>query len=103
MLLLSALNKVLAPVVPMDQARNQQQQTHLRAVVLECARFGYMLLSQPNEWHLDYGEAELLASANAGDAGLVVITCPGLQKLGGRDGVRYPVPLQVVVPVLCRI
>ncbi|KAH8657846.1 hypothetical protein BX600DRAFT_499896 [Xylariales sp. PMI_506] len=94
---LSALNKVLAPFVPMDHASNHHQQTHLRAVALECVQFGYQLLSQPSEWRFDYGEAVLAAQQRDGQW---LVTCPGLEKLGSKSGDRYPAPRSIVAPVL---
>jgi hypothetical protein len=94
--LASALNIFLEPFVPSDHSSSYQQNAHLRAVIYECAKFGYVLLSQPGEWKLNFG-----APSSSGGVQWLV-TCPGLDKVGGKDGVRYGTPVQVVAPVVAQ-
>ncbi|TQN68730.1 hypothetical protein CSHISOI_06747, partial [Colletotrichum shisoi] len=49
--LATALNKFVHHFVPMDQGSRRQQLDHLQAVILEFARLGYEILSQPGDWH----------------------------------------------------
>ncbi|KUI68785.1 hypothetical protein VM1G_04425 [Cytospora mali] len=53
------------------------QECHLQDVVLECARFGYMVLSQPAdlEWKFETGHTEDL------------VVCPGLEKVSDSQGI----------------
>ncbi|ROW09572.1 hypothetical protein VMCG_02512 [Cytospora schulzeri] len=66
--LVAAMNNFLGAFV--DEQSKYHQESHLQDVVLECARFGYMILSQPAEmeWRFDTGNAEEL------------VLCPGLEK-----------------------
>lgn len=60
-----------------DEKAKDDQESHLQDVALECARFGYMILSQPAEmvWRFETGNAEEL------------VLCPGLEKVSDSHGV----------------
>ncbi|KAF4991633.1 hypothetical protein FDECE_13981 [Fusarium decemcellulare] len=47
------------------------QTDHLQAVILECTRLGYVILSQPQDWRYVFEKGDML------------VVCPGLDK-GGR-------------------
>ncbi|KZL81017.1 hypothetical protein CI238_03359, partial [Colletotrichum incanum] len=95
--LVTALNTFLYPFIPPSQAAQRQQVDHLQAVVFECAKFGYMILSQPSDWQFVYEtEAE-----NSGTRMLVL--CPGLNKLETADGERYESPHHVVAPLVSQV
>ncbi|KAF9880282.1 hypothetical protein CkaCkLH20_02236 [Colletotrichum karsti] len=70
--LATALNTYLHHFVPADQGSQRQQLDHLQAVILECARLGYEVLSQPGDWRFTY-------RTDGTAAGVVV--CPGLRKV----------------------
>jgi hypothetical protein len=89
--LANALDTFLAPFVLKDESSRFQQKSHLQAVILECAKFGYVLLSQPSEWAF----VHVLAPDWHGPTAVV---CAGLVKVGDRDGRRFGSPLQVVAP-----
>lgn len=61
-----------------DKEAKYNQESHLQDVVLECAKFGYIVLSQPAEleWKLDTGDAEEL------------VLCPGLEKVSDNQGAK---------------
>ncbi|KAF4919067.1 hypothetical protein CGCVW01_v008263 [Colletotrichum viniferum] len=52
--LATALNACLRHFVPADQGSQRQQLDHLQAVILECTKLGYEIVSQPSDWHLTY-------------------------------------------------
>lgn len=74
--LVAAMNGFLGAFV--DEQNKSHQESHLQDVVLECARFGYTILSQPaeTEWRFDTGNAEEL------------VLCPGLEKVSDSQGLR---------------
>ncbi|KAF4490409.1 hypothetical protein FAGAP_10814 [Fusarium agapanthi] len=74
--LANELNQFLEMFVTQDPASQQDQMKHLQAVILECTKLGYVVLSQPSDW------------------GIVV--CPGLERLSQNDGTRYRSPKEVV-------
>lgn len=92
--LMLSLNEFLAPFVHPGQVENQEQNTLLCTVILDIVKFGYVLLSQPSEWQFSFGED----SSQLNDECL--ITCPGLEKLGGRDHIRYKYRLEILPPVI---
>ncbi|KAK7439287.1 hypothetical protein Landi51_11264 [Colletotrichum acutatum] len=95
--LVAALHSFLQPFLLADQARQKEQTDHLQAVISECARFGWLIMSQPSNWHFTYG----LSQENSGIRMLVIF--PGLDKLGGKDGKMYRSPHQIVAPVVAQI
>ncbi|KAL0933279.1 uncharacterized protein CTRU02_212242 [Colletotrichum truncatum] len=96
--LATALNAYLHHFVPADQGSQSQQLEHLKAVIMECARFGYELLSQPREWHFIY-QAE-----DAGTSGQrAVVVCPGLEKMGNSDRIGSDGLTHVVAPLVAQV
>lgn len=76
-----------------DENNLFQQKTHLEAVITECAKFGYVLLSQPHEWHL-------VNNPGPGhQQGYTAMVRAGLVKVPLRDGSPAGSPQQVVEPV----
>lgn len=73
--LVAAMNRFLGAFV--DEQARYHQECHLQDVALECARFGYMILSQPAEleWRFETGNAEEF------------VLCPGLEKVSDSRGV----------------
>ncbi|KAK7912294.1 hypothetical protein PG985_014775 [Apiospora marii] len=55
--LISALMEFLGPFVAVDEVSQTKQRSHLQAITFECAKFGYLLLSQPREWQFLYRNA----------------------------------------------
>ncbi|KAF4464879.1 hypothetical protein FALBO_8281 [Fusarium albosuccineum] len=74
------------------EVSRQDQTSHLQAVILECAKLGYVVLSQPSDWRFVFGN-------NDGNIRRIVV-CPGLEKLSHNDGARYRSPKEVVAPVI---
>ncbi len=85
-----------------QQQQTQQQEAHLRDVIAECAKFAYLLFSQPADFRLtfDDGGANAIGRrrpAAAGVGGGRLVVCPGLEKLSDAQGNRLD-PLQILVP-----
>lgn len=74
---------------PQDAAGAQEQTDHLQAVILECTKLGYTLLSQPSDWRFVLGDKQSRR----------VVVCPGLEKLSHSDGTRYRSPREVAAVV----
>ncbi|KAJ8130838.1 hypothetical protein O1611_g2787 [Lasiodiplodia mahajangana] len=86
------LNKILEPFVSGDREGRYEQENNLREVIVECATFGYVLLSQPYDYRFRF-ESE--SEPNT------LVVCPGLDKLIDEEGRCYQVPLpQIVAPVV---
>ncbi|KAH9992388.1 hypothetical protein F4779DRAFT_609227 [Xylariaceae sp. FL0662B] len=86
------LNTFLEPFVAGSRDERYEQENHLREVIVECATFGYVLLSQPSEYRLRFDQAGGLSS---------IVVCPGLDKISNEEGHRYPRPAQpIVAPVV---
>lgn len=95
--LAAALNNFLYHFVQSDQAAQHQQTDHLHAVILECTKFGYVILSQPNDWQFIYHAG----TANSGPRSLVL--SPGLDKSGDKEGNSYSSSRHVVAPVVVQV
>ncbi|KFG79596.1 hypothetical protein MANI_022004 [Metarhizium anisopliae] len=91
--LANSLDKFLGVFVDTDAGVARQQRAHLEAVIVECTRLGYVLLSHPCDW----GFVTDVASTKEGLHGLVVEA--GLDKLSGQDGPPYSHPRTMVEPV----
>ena len=76
--LANSLDTFLGVFVETDAGAARQQRAHLEAVIVECTRLGYVLLSHPCDW----GFVTDVASAKEGLHGLVVEA--GLDKLSGQ-------------------
>jgi hypothetical protein len=64
----------------------------LEGVIVECAKFGYVLFSHPCEWQFTF-------KTNSTDKHGVVVM-PGLEKLSNKEGDVYDTPQVVVRPVV---
>ena len=84
------LNRFLEPFVLCDRGLGYEQESHLQQVLTECARFGYVLFSQPSEYRFDYDDQGRLG-------GFVV--CPGLERVSDEEGRRYTTPQVLAAPV----
>ncbi|KAI1333539.1 hypothetical protein F5Y15DRAFT_404915 [Xylariaceae sp. FL0016] len=82
------LGRFLRPFVAGNRDDMYEQENHLREVIVECAAFGYVLFSQPSEYHLRFD--------NGGRQNGIVV-CPGLDRVSDEDGRRYPPPAQPIV------
>lgn len=91
-ILVASLNRFLEAFVPKEG--RCEQENHLREVVIECARFGYTVFSQPAEIAWKF-EAER-------GAGTYIVTCPGLEKVTDHHGISC-VPATIVAPELQKI
>lgn len=104
--LAQALDAVLAPFARPGQVEN------LVAVILESARLGYVLVSQPNDWRFEHSRSGGGSSSSSGggnengkkvDAGgLELVVCAGLSRVscGDQGNLRLR---RVRVPVVERI
>lgn len=90
--LANALNTFLHYFVGSDE-----QTSHLQAVIIECTKLGYVLLSQPSDWHF------VFETDGASTRKQPVVVCAGLEKLSHGDGTRYSSPRRVVEPLVISI
>ncbi|KAK7998939.1 hypothetical protein PG991_014614 [Apiospora marii] len=95
--LTSALVDFLGPFIAVDDVSQAKQRSHLQAIAFECAKFGYLLLSQPREWQFVYHNAGQARGQHG------VVLHPGLQKLGGQGGGKRGGPQLVEAPVIAKI
>ncbi|KAF3807094.1 hypothetical protein GCG54_00007350 [Colletotrichum gloeosporioides] len=96
--LATALNACLRHFVSADQGSQRQQLDHLQAVILECTKLGYEIVSQPSDWRFTY------KTEDAGVSGVrPVVVCPGLDKVTSKDGKMYSSPRRVVAPVVTQV
>jgi len=89
--LVEALSTFLGYFVARDERSMLQQQRHLQDVITECAKLGYVLLSQPSEWRFVHVPTQPTA-------GPVAVVCAGLAKVTSKDGTPYPTPQQAIAP-----
>lgn len=78
----------------MRPGRESLQADHLREVVTECAKFGYVLFSHPADWKFMF-EGTSMVDANRHS----VVVCPGLEKYSDHNGTPYMQPRRVAAPV----
>lgn len=88
--LVTEVNKFLGAFVA-DKNR-QHQEDHLQDVVLECAKLGYAIFSQPAEFTWDFGS----------EGGRDIVLCPGLVKVSDSHGVRCQ-PEMTITPEVHRV
>ncbi len=89
--LANAMNAFLGPFIAPGALAEQTK--HLRLVIIDTAKLGYVLFGQPSEWRFVYS-----GPSKAGTRTLDV--CAGLNKISNKDGLPYGVPQQIVAPVL---
>lgn len=94
--LASALNTFFGHFVATDEASRVNQKSHLEAVIVECTKLGYVLLSQPSEWRFVH------VSGQQGSSHAAVV-CAGLVKVTHKDGTPYGTPREVVAPTVMRL
>ncbi|KAG5792727.1 hypothetical protein H9Q69_008215 [Fusarium xylarioides] len=86
------LNQFLEMFVTQDSASQQDQMNHLQAVILECTKLGYVVLSQPSDWGFVFSNSTPVTKSRR------IVACPGLERLSQNDGTRYRSPKEVVAP-----
>lgn len=112
----ASLNKFLSPFV--NEKALEDQQNHLQAMTLECAKFGYVIFSQPAEFMWKFSippavtqgegkeqdkeekkekEDEGKPKEGKGDVRKEIVICPGLEKITDEQGNRCD-PETVVAP-----
>ncbi|KAB5536130.1 hypothetical protein GE09DRAFT_1291073 [Coniochaeta sp. 2T2.1] len=92
----SALDTFLGHFVVGDEASRLGQRSHLQAVIAECTKLGYVLLSQPSEWRFVHAPARQGGSHAA-------VVCAGLVKVTHKDGTPYGTPQEVVAPTAVQL
>ncbi|KAF5615220.1 hypothetical protein F52700_13514 [Fusarium sp. NRRL 52700] len=90
--LANELNQFLERFVTQDPASQQDQTNHLQAVILECTKLGYAVLSQPSDWGFIFSNSTPLTKSRR------IVVCPGLERLSQNDGTRYRSPKEVAAP-----
>ncbi|KAF4589833.1 hypothetical protein GQ602_003722 [Ophiocordyceps camponoti-floridani] len=91
--LTTALNEALKPLA----TTSSEQTSHLEAVIMECAKLGYVLLSHPSDWLFITQDERKTGEASRV---VVVVVEAGLVKLGDGEGMPYSSPVRVVEPVV---
>ncbi|KLU86259.1 hypothetical protein MAPG_05275 [Magnaporthiopsis poae ATCC 64411] len=94
--LAAALDRFLAAFVAPQ--KSGQQQGHLNDLLMECAKFGYLLLSQPGEFSLRQA-----AEYQPGQSKDHLVVCPGLVKTGNEQGEVYNPSRTLLAPATERI
>ncbi|KAG5917900.1 hypothetical protein E4U42_007078 [Claviceps africana] len=90
------LNVFLGHFVDTTAGAAQRQERHLRAVIMECATLGHVLLSHPSDWRMVVdGDAPSSSSSRR-----AVVVEAGLDRLADRDGPRHRRSQRVVEPVV---
>lgn len=79
------LSKALEAFMTKEDPAHREE--HLLQVVLECAKLGYIIFSQPAEYSYDF------VSTDENE----VVICPGLRKTSDGHGVRCK-PERVAAP-----
>lgn len=100
--LAQTLNRFLRFFVEDSDTARFQQENHLREVIAECAKFGYVLFSQPSDWcFLHVASHEQIAGTARRHRGQVVVAA-GLVKHTDKEGRRLggssPTSGTLVVP-----
>jgi hypothetical protein len=80
-----------------DEASRFQQKRHLQDVIIECAKFGYIIFSHPSEWQFVHREG----SSHPGFR--LAVVCAGLDKISHKDGQYYQTPHHIVAPTMVQI
>lgn len=71
---------------------NYRQKEHPQDVVLECAKLGYLISSQPADFTWSFGSG----------VGKEIVVCPGLDKVSDSQGVRCQ-PEMTIPPEVHRV
>lgn len=90
--LANELNQFLEMFAAKEPASQQDQMNHLQAVILECTKLGYVVLSQPSDLRFVFSNSTPIAKSRR------VVVCPGLERLSQNDGTRYRSPKEVAAP-----
>ncbi|RGP69845.1 hypothetical protein FLONG3_7671 [Fusarium longipes] len=85
--LVNELNRFLHLFVTQESVSQQEQTNHLQAVILECTRLGYVLLSQPGDWRFIFRTKTISM-----DKTRKIVVCPGLERLSSNDGTSIRPP-----------
>lgn len=88
--LVAEMNTFLGAFI--DGKNRQHQQDHLLDVVLECAKFGYSIFSQPADFIWQFGTG----------GGMDIVVCPGLEKVSDSHGIRCQ-PEMTITPEVHRV
>lgn len=91
--LANKLNNFLQLFVAQDHASQQEQTSHLQALILECTKLGYVLLSQPDDWNFVFSHKPATM-----DRTNRIVVCPGLERLSHNDGTRYKSAKEAAAP-----
>ncbi|KAH7347848.1 hypothetical protein B0T11DRAFT_145257 [Plectosphaerella cucumerina] len=94
--LASALDTFLGAFVFGDDESRQEQKNHLEEVIVEVARLGYILLSQPSDLRLVHVQGRKPAD-------MMAVVCAGLDKVTMRDGTPLDGPRVVLAPTLVQV
>lgn len=90
-----ALNNFLGHFIPTGETSREQQLNHLQAVVEECAKLGYVLLSHPSDWQFVFGDQAISKTA---------VVCAGLDKMTRQEGDSFvSIPHRVFSPVIVQV
>lgn len=88
--LVTEMNRFLGAFI--DDKNRQHEEDHLQDVVLECAKLGYSIFSQPADFTWDFGS----------EGGRDIVLCPGLVKVSDSQGVRCQ-PEMTIPPEVHRV
>jgi hypothetical protein len=93
---MAILNQLLQPFIRLGVESERQQETNLRAILFEGAKFGLMLFSQSTSWHFDWKARRRAAKSHSNrnrsardDSRSIVVIFPALVKIANSDGSRY--------------
>ncbi|KAI3400569.1 hypothetical protein diail_2770 [Diaporthe ilicicola] len=86
------MNRFLGGFVDDNDKNRQHQEDHLQDVVVECAKLGYAIFSQPADFTWKFGS----------DGGTEIVVCPGLERVSDRQGVRCQ-PEMMIPPEVHRV
>ncbi|KAJ1337358.1 cell wall integrity and stress response component [Microdochium nivale] len=91
--LATALKQFLLFFIREDRRQAYEKDHNLQMIILECARLGYVLFSQPAEFRWMYQK-------HSGSKAYKLIAFPGLEKLRDEGGWHYNEPVTVMAPIL---
>lgn len=98
--LAQALNRFLLYFVEDSDTARFQQENHLREVIAECAKFGYVLFSQPSDWCFTHVAGQEQAAGTGRRYRGEIVCAAGLLKHTDKDGRRLGSGTLVVPPVV---